>query len=278
MKTLAYSLRKVCAPACCFLLCSASGVVASELVLQKAPLTAVQGSGNRDQRHLSPQATFALMNYSLKDAHARARAVYVSSANDPALAKSMVDDQLTTAFGFAVDDNAPTALIDLGKVCTVKRLSAIYSARPGSVDFYVMQSLPNLAGGEPTEAIKFESNELASLKPVGSTVDDGTQGRASVEFPATKARYVMMRWIPAAHEDTSFTVAEITTDGPLLAASGRYFNNPTSTDQTVAVDSKDVPDSKDVKDVAEAPAEGPPPLLPEVPPFTFVPQLVPVSE
>ena len=61
--------------------------------------------------------------------------------------------------------------------------------------------------------MKFDSSELASLKPVGTAIDDGTQGRATIEFPATKGRYVMLRWIPAAHDDVAFTVAEITADG-----------------------------------------------------------------
>lgn len=281
MKTLTYSLGKIYAPACCLLLCMASSVVASDLlVLQKVPVSPTLASTNRAQLHLSAQATFALVNYSLRDSHAKARALYVSSGSDLTSANSMIDDQPTTSFGFALDDKSPTALIDLGKVSTVRRLSAIYSARPGSIDFYVMQSLPELNAEESNSDVKIDSNELASLKPVGTAVDDGTQGRATIDFPATKGRYVMLRWVPAAHEDAAFTVAEITAEGPLLAASGRYFNNqPQSTsERTVAADSKDVPESKDVKDIAEAPAEGPPPLFPEVPPFTFVPQLVPVSE
>jgi hypothetical protein len=43
-----------------------------------------------------------------------------------------------------------------------------------------------------------------------------------------------------------------------------------------AVDGKDVKDFNDEKkEVAEAPAEGPPPLLPDPPPFVFVPELSP---
>ena len=123
------------------------------------------------------------------------------------------------------------------------------------------------------------------MKRVGSAVDDGREGRASVEFPATTGRYVMVRWIPASHADPAFTVAEVSAfgaqrDGNLLASSGNF-----STTRTVAADSKDVADSKDIgetKDIpAEgppaAPAEGPPPPLAPPPPFTFIPQLVPVS-
>jgi len=40
-------------------------------------------------------------------------------------------------------------------------------------------------------------------------------------------------------------------------------------------DVKDFKDSKEAKEVAEAPAEGPPPLLPDPPPFVFVPEVSP---
>ena len=75
-----------------------------------------------------------------------------------------------------------------------------------------MKSLPgrrdNSAG-----TWKLDDKTLANLKPVGSTIDDGTQGRASIDFPATTGRYVMLRWIPASHADSAFTVAEVTAFG-----------------------------------------------------------------
>ena len=114
----------------------------------------------------------------------------------------MIDNQVATSFGFSADDRSPTALIDLGKVCMVRRLSAVYSARPSSIDFYVMQSLPGSNRDESASTVTLEDKTLTDLKPVGSLIDDGTQGHASIEFPATTGRYVMLRWIPAAHDDT----------------------------------------------------------------------------
>ena len=157
----------------------------------------------------------------------------------------MIDNQTTTSFGFSAEDASPTTVIDLGKVCTLRRLSAIYSPRPGSVDFYVLQSVPGTAtvdvAGAPEQApktLKIESSAFANLKRVGSAVDDGTQGRASVEFPAATGRYVMVRWIPASHTDPSLTVAEVSAfgaqrDGNLPASSGSF-----STNRTVTADSK----------------------------------------
>jgi hypothetical protein len=287
MRTLTSSLGKIYGPACCLLLCTASGVLASDVVLQKVPLTAAQTSADPTLARLGPQATFALINYNLRDARTKSPSLYVSSGNDLKLANNMIDDRLGTSFGFATEDKSPTAVIDLGKVCTVRRLSTVYSARPGSIDFYVMQSLPGIDGDNSTSIVKLDSSAFASLKSVGSVADDGTQGRASVDFPATSGRYVMLRWIPAAHADTSFTVAEVaafgTGGGSLLASSRNFSSNRTSSERTSATDSKDIADSKDVpdsKDIPEEapPSEGPPPALPEPPPFTFIPQLVPVSQ
>ena len=291
MRTLTSSLGKVYAPAYCLLLCTASGVLASDVVLQKVPLTAAQASANPAQSRLGPQATFALINYNLSDARVKVRALYVSSGNDLKLANSMIDNQVATSFGFSAEDKSPTAVIDLGKVCTVHRLSAVYSARPGSIDFYVIQSLPGTDLDNSAGTVKLDSNALASLKRVGSVTDDGTQGSASIDFPATSGRYVMLRWLPAAHDDTSFTVAEVSAfgagGGSLLASNGNFSSNQTTSERTVAADSKDIADSKDVsdsKDIPEEgperpPGEGPPPRLPEPPPpFTFIPQLAPVSE
>ena len=282
MRTLTSSLGKICGPVC-IVLCTASGLLASDIVLQKVPPVTAPAPDSASR--LGPQATFALINYSVANTR-QARALYVSSGDDLKLANSMVDEKAATSFGFSAEDSSPTAVIDLGKVCTVKHLSATYSARPGSVDFYVMKSLPGTDLDHSSNTWKLEDKAFANLTPVGSTVDDGTQGRASVDFPAMSGRYVMMRWTPASRADGAFTVAEVTAVGPdqknLIASSRNYSS---ASERPAEVDSKDVADSKDIadsKDLPEAvgagpPAEGPPPSLPPPPPFTFIPQIVPFS-
>lgn len=264
---------------------SASSVFASDVVLQKVPDTvSAQVSVDRAKSNLSPQASFALINYNLRDVRSKARALYVSSGDEIKFANKMIDDQATTSFGFSVEDNSPVAVIDLGKVSTVRRLSAIYSARAGALDFYLLQSLPGVEGENSPNSLKLDDLTFAKLKPVGSAIDDGTQGRASVAFPAASGRYVMLRWSPAAHADTSFTVAEIAAFSPsrgnLLASNRNFSSAQTTVDSKDVADSKDVSDSKDIpaEGPPEPPAEGPPPSLPNPPPFTFIPQLVPTSQ
>jgi hypothetical protein len=276
MRTLASALAKSSA---CILL-SASSVFASDIVLQKIPETAPNKAPAITKSNLSPQASFALINYNVRS---QARALYVSSGGDLNAANNMIDDQAATSFVFSPTDNSPVTIIDLGKVATVRRLSAVYSPRAASIDFYVLQTLP----GDNSAASSLRLNEkaLAKMKTVGTAIDDGTQGRASVDFPAASGRYVMLRWSPAAHSDTAFTVAEVSAFSPsrgnLLASNRDFSTARTTVDSKDVADSKDVSDSKDVPEEgppAEPPAEGPPPPLTPPPPFTFIPQLLPASE
>jgi hypothetical protein len=275
MRTLASSFAKLSG---CILV-SASTAFASDIVLQKVP-EAVDKVSATAKSKLSPQASFALMNYSVRT---QARALYVSSGSDLKLANNMIDDKAATSFGFSPADNSPVTVIDLGRVATVRRLSAIYSPRATSIDFYVLQSLPGVDGDNRPTSLKLDEKTFAKLKAVGSAIDDGTQGRASIDFPATSGRYVMLRWTPAAHSDTPFTVAEVSAFSPsrgnLLASNRDFSSAQTTVDSKDVADSKDVSDNKDIPEVVPPapPAEGPPPSLPNPPPFTFIPQLVPTS-
>jgi hypothetical protein len=275
MRTLASALAKSSA---CILL-SASTVFASDIVLQKVPETASNKAPAISKSNLSPQASFALINYNVRS---QARALYVSSGGDLNAANNMIDDQAATSFVFSPTDNSPVTIIDLGKVATVRRLSAVYSPRAASIDFYVLQTLPG--DNSAASSLKLDEKTLGKMKTVGTAIDDGTQGHASVDFPATSGRYVMLRWSPAAHSDTAFTVAEVSAFSPsrgnLLASNRDFSTARTTVDSKDVADSKDVSDSKDIPEEGppEPPAEGPPPPLTPPPPFTFIPQLLPASE
>lgn len=274
MRTLASALTR--SSAC--ILISASTVFASDIVLQKVP---IEANAPITKSNLSPQASFALINYNVRP---QARALYVSSGADLSLANKMIDDQAATSFVFSPADNSPIAVIDLGKVATVRRLSAVYSPRATAIDFYVLSTLPGVDGNNSANSLKLDEKTFANLKSVASAIDDGTQGRASVDFPATSGRYVMVRWSPASHGDTAFTVAEVSAFSPsrgnLLASNRDFSSARTTSDSKDVADSKDVSDSKDIPEdyAPQPPAEGPPPSLPNPPPFTFIPQLTPQSD
>ena len=175
--------------------------------------------------------SFALINYNFTDLHVRARAIYASSG-DLKQANKMLDDQPGTSYAFATGDSEPTAVIDLGRERTVSRISALYAAQPGSVDFYVLNKLPLGQNVEATQSgiqkisnvpqtadlpgvIKVNDQSLAGLKPVGSVVSTG-KGRAALDFPATNGRYIMLKWHPATAAGEAFSVAQVAAFGRSL--------------------------------------------------------------
>ncbi|MGI8435767.1 MAG: hypothetical protein ACR2NX_02530 [Chthoniobacterales bacterium] len=252
----------------------------------------------RKESFTNSSDSFALINYNYTDLHVRARALYASSG-DLKQANKMIDDQPGSAYQFAAGDATPTAVIDLGRERSLSRISAIYANQPGSVDFYVFDKLPvePLAADQsavqqianvPQTAdlpgtLKLSDRTIAGLKSVGSVVST-TKGRASVDFPATKGRYVMLKWHPASVSGEGFSVAQVAAFGTSLHNStvrdvGRSEGDESSIDSKDVSDGKSILDNKDIpaEGPAEAqpPGEGPPPALPNVPPFTFIPQNVP---
>jgi hypothetical protein len=242
-------------------------------------------------------SSFALINFNFSDLHARARGLYVSSG-DLTEANHMIDDQPATVYTFAPGDAAPTAIIDLGRERNLSRLSAIYASQAGSVDFFVMRALPlgapndraAVSDGSSLQQItnitqpanlppllKISERSFAGLRPVGSVVSTG-EGRASVDFPETVGRYVMLKWHPASLRGEAFSIAQVAAFGPQQ----REANEAESADRNDGKEDfggKEILDNKDIpaEGPEEAPAEGPPPALPPVPPFTFIPQVPPTS-
>ena len=224
--------------------------------------------------------SFRLISNNVGDIHAKARALYVSSGSELAQANNMIDEQATSAFNFAADDASPVAVIDLGANKSLRRLSSVYSPRAASVQFYVLQALPGYANGAP-ENLKIDDATFDNLSPVGVVKDDGTRGQASVDFPAVVGRYVLVRW--TGEQAGPLSVAEIAAfgsnaDKTLLAANNQVaFGQVNAGDGKTMMDGKTMIEPKDEGEAPASPAEGPPPSLPQPPPFAFVPVLVPTS-
>ena len=260
----------------------------------------------------APRTRSSANQTKLSDIHAKARALYVSSGTDVRQANNMIDDQTATNYTFAAEDGTPTTVIDLGKASTVSRISAVYSAGAGNMEFYVLPSLPagtdsasqvsspGADGASPSpemapKSVRLDEAAFAGLKPVGSATDGGSEGRASVDFAPTTGRYVMVRWLPATQQDRSFTVAEVAAFGQgstLLAANTSAAGTDADEDESATrgatdgktmldgktmIDAKDMPGEGPAEGAPQSPGEGPPPTLPQPPPFTFVPVLVPNS-
>jgi len=227
-------------------------------------------------------ADFALINFNYSDVHARARALYASSGN-LVQANNMLDDQPATVYRFAPGDPNPTTVIDLGQARSLTRLSAVYASQPGSVEFYVLHSLPQTSSSDPDvrqvtnapqsadlpASLHLNQETISGLKPVGSVVSTG-EGRAAVDFPEVTGRYVMLKWHPASVQGEPFSIAQVAAFGPnrRTGPNGQVYDGK---------DGKDIFEDKNIPAEAAAPEEGPPPALPPVPPFTFIPQVPPTS-
>ncbi len=223
----------------------------------------------------------AKANYNLADLHAKARTIFVSSGDDLKLAYNMIDGQPGTAYGFAANDVAPAAIIDLGHSVLVNRISTFSTPSSAAVTFYLLDALPASNTENSASVLRIDPPTLALFKKVGAGSDDGS-GRVAVNFEETTGRYVMLVWTPSA-QNANFSVAEVAVFGP--ASNARLLAANRSDDKTVR-DSKDTKDfSKDFsKEIPgegpaeeQAPGEGPAPELPRPPPFVFIPRVVPTS-
>ncbi len=255
---------------------------AGEVVLHKVPAAAEQaktnpaGAANQTIGFVSATVSSRL-----------ARTLYVSSATDMTAAAKMIDNQPATMFAFGTNDSSPTTIFDLGKATSLHRISATYTSRGGKVDFYVLSNLPGAGAGIPTTVdnspMSLSMND-SELRSVGSVTDDGN-GRASVKFPETTGRYVMVKWTPAQTSD-NLIVAEVAAfggsdDSDVVASNKTRKHSAVESDGKTMIDSKDMGDAKDMPGEgpqdAAAPAEGPGTTLPQPPPFVFIPELLPVS-
>ena len=218
------------------------------------------------------EGEIAQASYNLTDLHTKARVLYVTSGVDTRRANKMIDDQPSTVYSFAANDNAPAAIIDFGREMTLRRISVLSNPGAGTASFYVVNALP-VSAANASDTLRLDEGMLAGMKSVGSANDDGT-GRTAVDFPETSGRYVLVKW-----SGPALSVAEIAVFG--RAPANMLFAANRAIDPKSVSDSKDSKDVKDFKDIPaegpEAPAEGPPPGLPQPPPFVFIPQLVPTS-
>lgn len=254
---------------------AASTAFAGDTVLHKVPSERSAASGGT--------TSYGFVNLQTR----QPRALYVTSGSELRQANNMVDGQTATTFRFASGDSQPTAVIDLGSVRSLRRVTVNHLPQQGTMSVYVVRAVPGLtASTDPADApqtLKVDATTWDGMKEVGSSTNDGAQAGTTVSFPETAGRYLLLRWTPAVMNGAALTVAEVAAfggDEQRTASTHRRRYNDVSDSKDVA-DTKDVVDTKDVPEEgpeAPPPGEGPPPSLPPPPPFTFIPQLVPTSE
>ena len=141
------------------------------------------------------------LNFNFANLYAKARVVFVSSGV-PVAARSMIDDDTMTAFRFAPADPHPTVIVELAAQERLHRVSALYKMQAGQLDVYLLKELAENPG------------DLTAAKYISSVTDREAAGKAAVDFDPQGARYVALRWTPAApNNPRGFEMAEINAFG-----------------------------------------------------------------
>jgi hypothetical protein len=144
-----------------------------------------------------------MLNFNFANLYAKAEVVFVSSGAS-VTARSMIDDDTMTAFPFAPSDPHPTVIVELAARERLHRVSALYKMQAGQLDVYLLNELAENPG------------DLTGARHISSVRDADAQGKAAVNFDPQGARYVALRWTPAAADDArGFEIAEINAFGDM---------------------------------------------------------------
>lgn len=180
-----------------------------------------------------------------------AKVVQVSRGGSVPSAQALLDGNAETNYTFDPTDPAPTVVVDLSARRTISRVSCVYQAPAGRLDFYLVDnpytkdysrstilSYVSEPSSEPadTGVSSAARTKLATHKAICSIDTTGQSGisRASAEVGGASGRFLVAEFHPIA----------------------------TGTQRVDAIDSKDAPDykdtpdSKDFKDTKAAPALG----------------------
>lgn len=147
-----------------------------------------------------------MLNFNFANLYAKGRIAFVSSGASTA-APNMIDDDTMTSFRFAPSDPQPTVIVELAAWERLHRVSALYQMQAGQLDVYLLKEL----GKNPAD--------LTGAKSIASVTDRAAQGKAAVDFDPQGARYVALRWTPAAPDlGQGFELAEINAFGEMPLA------------------------------------------------------------
>jgi hypothetical protein len=172
-----------------------------------------------------------------------ARVVALSRGGDLDAAQAMIDDNAESSYLFDPTDPAPAVVVDLGVRRVINRLSCVYDAPPGRLDFYLVDNpYPRQARGATisyvtapgVQPISNESGEYSGRSSV-----DGRQAIYSVDTSAQPGLNRLAADMPG--QTGRFLVAEF---HPLATGAAPAGDFKDFKDR----DFKDKPDYKDFKD------------------------------
>jgi hypothetical protein len=180
-----------------------------------------------------------------------------SKLEDNIAQAALISDRPTV--GYALPDGQTEVVLSLSKIENIDIVSFLNSAA-GTVTIATSNS--KLAVG----SLQWHQIAKHALTPKVTKIKIGP----------TEAKYVKFTFNVAKSGQIADLGVYSTPIPSLMVANTSLAGSEGSTD---GKDAKDFGGGKEAKEVAEGPpAEGPPPTLPDPPPFVFVPQIVPVSD
>lgn len=153
-------------------------------------------STTRIANHVAAKRLEDAMNFNFARLRARARVIFVSSGPTET-AQRMIDDNVGSAFHFAPDDPAPTAIIELAENAHLHRITALHKSANGRLEIYI------------TDKLASDPEDLRGAKLVASVTEKDESGNAAIDFDPQGARFVALRWTPATATHEGFEVAEV---------------------------------------------------------------------
>ena len=181
-----------------------------------------------------------------------------SKLEDNIAQTALISDRPTV--GYALPDGRTEVVLSLSKIENIDIVSFLNNGAAGTVTIATSNSKLFVSSPQWHQIAK------QSLTPKVTKIKLGP----------TEAKYVKFTFNVA----KSGRIADLgvySTPMPSLIVANTNLAGG-SEGSTDGKDAKDFGGGKESKEVAEAPAEGPPPTLPDPPPFVFVPLIVPVSE
>ena len=164
---------------------------------------------------------------------------------------ALVSDHPT--FGYTLPDGKSELVLSLSKIENFDLVSFANQNTSGTV------------------TISTSNSKLATASPQWHQVAQKNlaSGVTKIKVGPTEAKYVKFTFKVAKSGRIADLGVYSTAIPNLMVA------NTALEDAVDGKDAKDFKDSKEAKEVAEGPAEGPPPTLPDPPPFVFVPLVSP---
>ena len=174
-----------------------------------------------------------------------AKVVQVSRGGSVASAQALLDGNPETNFTFDPTDPAPTVVVDLSARRSINRVSCVYEAPAGRLDFYLVDN-PYTTDYSRSAALSYVS------EPSTQPADAGVSGASRSKLATHKA---ICSIDTTGQSGISRAAAEVGgASGRFLVA--EFHPVATGTQRVDAKDFKDTVDAKDFKDAKAAPALG----------------------